>query len=179
MLEKLWDFLINILHLFRFWFVVDEYEQDILLTLGRYNREKGVIKGPGIHWRIPFGVQQEIGDNVVKKVIDMPIQAVTMRCGTTVTVGPIIAYKISDIRKVMLDVEDAETAARDSSRATLRQELAKLTFDEAKEMDMEDKLVEHITKSARKKGWQYGVEIMELGLSDFSKARIHRFITGE
>lgn len=179
MLEKLIDFFFDILHLFRFWFVVDEYEQYILLTFGRYDRKEGKVYKSGIHWRMPFGIQKEIGDNVVKKVVDLPQQNITMKCGTTITVGPIIAYKISDIIKVMLDVEDAETAARDSSRATLRQDLSKITYEEALSMDREGILVDYVTKTARAKGFKFGVEIMELGLSDFAKSKVYRFVTGE
>jgi len=46
--EKLIDVLLEFIDLFRFWQVVDQYEEGVVLRLGKYNR----TLGPGIHWML-------------------------------------------------------------------------------------------------------------------------------
>lgn len=86
MLDRLIDLLVSFLDLFRFWIVVEPYEQLVVTRLGPVHR---VLKSSGFYWKLPFNINRETGGIVVPTTNDMPIQCFTLKDGTTVAVGPL------------------------------------------------------------------------------------------
>jgi regulator of protease activity HflC (stomatin/prohibitin superfamily) len=107
-IDRLLDFLFECLEMFKFWLVVDEYEQVVVLTLGKPRRKNPVLD-PGIHIVWPFGIEEFLADNVVPcDLADLEID-MTLKDGTPLHVEFSALWKITDIQKFKLEVEDADT----------------------------------------------------------------------
>lgn len=170
MIDKLIDFLIDVLDLFRFWVVVDAYERHVILRFGVHNR----TLAPGIHWFAPFGIERSLRDNVVARVINLGAQSLTTKDGENVAVSGVVTAEIRDIEKAMLAVEDVDHALADSCVGTIGQLVAAATWAELQG----EGFSETLTKACRKQAWRYGIEITRVQLSDLSKAHVLRIHTG-
>ncbi len=116
-------------------FVVDQTEQAVVTTFGKFTR----IAEPGLHWKAPFGIQRNY--NVKTKVVQTEqfgfrteqtgVQATyadasfpeesTMLTGdlNIVDVEWIIQYRIEDARAWQFNVEDRHKTIRDISQSVI------------------------------------------------------------
>lgn len=172
MLDRLIDLLVSFLGLFRFWIVVEPYEQIVVTRLGPVHR---VLETSGFYWKMPFNIDREVGDIVVPCTHDMATQCFTLRDGTTVAVGPVITYKTNDVEKLLMEADNAEAAVRDAARGTIRETLQPMTWEELLSSD----LTEILTKAVRRTAWRWGVEVLQVSLADVCKVRVVRVITGD
>lgn len=172
MLDRLIDLLVSIIDLFRFWIVVEPYEQVVVTRLGPVHR---ILKTPGFYWKLPFQIDRESNDVVVPSAKDMPMQCFTLADGTTVAVGPVITFRTNDVEKLLMETQDAEAALLDSARGTIRETLQPLTWEQLLQLN----LTELLTKAVRKVAWKWGVEVLQVSLSDVCKVKVVRLITGE
>lgn len=171
MLDKLIDLLVSVLDLFRFWIVVEPYEQIVVTRLGPVHR---VLLTSGFYWKLPFNIDRETGDVVVPRTHDMPMQCFTLKDGTTVAVGPVITYRTNDVEKLLMEAEDAETAVRDAARGTIRETLQPFTWEQL----LDSNLTDILTKAVRKMAWKWGVEVIQVSLADVCKVKVLRVIDG-
>lgn len=162
MIDKLIDTLIQIWDSVRFWDILKHYERGVRLRKGVF---KEVLE-PGWHWKIPV-LDQIIADNVVSRTSNMSAQALQTSDGKTVQVSGIIRFRIRDIVKALLEVEGVDDAVRDVSYLVIAEAVQSNTYDQVRAAVF----TEHLTKSARKIGWRYGLEVEQLGLSDISPAK--------
>lgn len=157
MLDRLIDLFLQFVELFRFFVVIDHYQRAVVLRLGHYHRELG----PGLHWMIPMA-EDALVDNVKVRTTHMGDQVLTTLDGKTITVSGIIRWNISDIRKALLEVEGLDDVYRDVTVTTLADYVKNKTWEQ-----LQDPVVtEELTKTARKMGWRYGVEVESLSLGN-------------
>lgn len=162
MIDKLIDTLIQIWDSVRFWDILKHYERGVRLRKGIFKE----VLGPGWHWKIPV-LDQILADNVVSRTNNMSAQALQTSDGKTVQVSGIIRFSIRDIVKALLEVEGMDDAVRDISYLVIAEAVQTSTYDQVRAAAFTDRL----TKSARKAGWRYGLEVEQLGLSDVSPAK--------
>lgn len=174
MFDRFIDFLLQWLNLFRFWEVVDQYNQGLLLRLGKAGR----VLEPGLHFRWPFGIDRVIEDQVVPRVHRLPAQTVTLRDGSTVVVEPIVTFLVKDFRKFICEVENAEGAILDTVAATVRRRLASSTWEVLVDGERSENLEEDMTKAAKSKGRRWGIEILQVAFASLAKAKTIRLIGG-
>jgi len=167
-IEKLFDVLLEFINLFRFWEVVHEFEQGIVLQFGKFRR----VVGPGIRFILPMGIDCIIVDNITFKTSNMRSQTLTMRDKNTLVVSPVIAYRIHDIKKFLLEVESAEDALRDCTHGTVGEMVRHSTLDEM----MTDEWHAKLYSKVREQGFQFGIEVLQVRLSDFGSLRTIRLI---
>jgi membrane protease subunit HflK len=122
---------------FSSYYLVDQKEVAVLLTLGKYTR----MVGPGLHFKMPFGIQknynvptqrilkEEFGFRTLQSGIvstysaaDYP-QESTMLTGdlNIVDVEWIIQYQIVDAKAWLFNVQDVEKTIRDISQSVINQ----------------------------------------------------------
>jgi hypothetical protein len=104
-MQIFFQFLWSIMGLFQFWTVVDAYERGVVLRLGKYNK----TINPGFHWLIPLGIDRALTHEVILTTRMLEEQSLTTDDGKKVVVSAMIAYTIEDIKKILLEVEEAET----------------------------------------------------------------------
>ena len=115
MFDRLIEWIINILDIFRFWFVVDQYEAGIVLRLGKFNREVG----PGLHFKW-FIFEDEQTTNTNMTTLRLNPQTVMSLDSKSMVAQAIIKYKISNVKLFFLEVWSARDALRDITAGAVR-----------------------------------------------------------
>lgn len=143
---------------------------EILLAYQRAVRLRGGeyldTLGPGLWFKIPF-YDQILADNVVTRTNNMSPQALATSDGKTVQVSGIMRFRINDVRKALLEVEGVNDATRDIGYLVIADAVSRATYEQVRAPEF----AETLTKAARKRGWRYGIEVEELGLSDVSPSK--------
>jgi len=168
MLDRLIDLFIRFVRLFQFFTVMNEFERGVVLRLGKYNR----TLGPGFHWLIPFYIDIYYFANVVPESYDVRNQSLTTADGIQVAVGIVLFYGISDIRKFVIEVEDAESVLINASKGVVAGIITSYDYDELVMMDLAQEIYPEIAAKAL----NYGIDVREVAISDFCKARSLRLM---
>ena len=170
MFNKLIELLIDFVGLFYVGTVVDQYERAVVLRLGKFKRELG----PGFHWLWPLAIECALKANVVPESNDLPAQAITTADGKNVVFSAVVVYQVRDVRKLLLETEDAETVLADASRGTLRRALCALDWDELRRGG--EQLDQELTQAVRSKAFRWGIEVLSVSLSDLSRTAVLRLV---
>jgi membrane protease subunit HflK len=127
--------IVALITIFSGFFVVDQKEQGVLLTFGRYTR----LAEPGLHFKAPFGIQRNY--NVPTQVVlkdefgfrterpgvvsyrageDYPEESVMLTGDLNIVdVEWIIQFRIADPFKWLFGVQDREKTIRDISQSVI------------------------------------------------------------
>ena len=168
MLERLLDFLISTLRAFQFLAVVDAYQRGVVLRFGRFQREVG----PGLIWLIPIFVDRVIVENVVLETLPVCPQSLTTRDGKSVVLGTVVSFSIEDVKKFVLEIEGRNDFIEDSLYGIQSKFVMTRDWAELCSTDIENEL----TKAARRRAKEWGVNIYRVQVSDFSQSRSLRLI---
>jgi regulator of protease activity HflC (stomatin/prohibitin superfamily) len=168
MLDKLFDFLIQFVALFKFWAVYEPFEAGVLLRLGTFIR----VLEPGFHWRIPFGVDQCLSAQTVPTVHSLGDESITTTDGKNIGFHAVVTFQVRDIKKALLDVSEVTHAVLDACAGEVGRVLREASWAEVMAPDMLDKL----TKACRARGFRYGIEVMQVQLAGVSLVRSIRLM---
>ena len=168
MFDKLIDLLVQFIHLFKPWTVVNCYERTVILRLGKFRG----IAGPGFHWMIPFGVEHSLSVNVVPETMIVGPQSLTTKCGASVVISSVVTFQIEDVCKFLLEVEGAHQVIEDSAIGIVSRFIMERSWLQLQEMDIGNEL----TKAIRRQAKRYGVEIIAVQVSDFTRSRSIRLL---
>jgi regulator of protease activity HflC (stomatin/prohibitin superfamily) len=167
--DKILEFVLGILDLFRFWAIIMPYERGIVLRLGKFNRELC----PGMHWLIPLGVDHLLHDNVVPRTLRLEPQSLVTSDGHSVSVTGVVTLRIAYIQKAILEVESVSHAIVDCCTAVIAE---RVTSSKREELHTEP-FREQLKKECRKEGWAYGLEIQKAALADICPSRTIRLLS--
>jgi regulator of protease activity HflC (stomatin/prohibitin superfamily) len=112
--------------------IAREYQRAVVFRLGRYTG----LRGPGLFWLIPLGVENEI--RVDLRIVTNPIeqQETITRDSVTVKVNAVLWYRVQDPQKAVLTVEDFRRAVQQLALTALRNVIGQHDLDEVlKERD--------------------------------------------
>lgn len=168
MFDRLIDLIVQFIELLKFWHVVDPYEEALVLRLGRLSRHLLC----GFHWIIPFGIERVYDEHVVPTTHSLGNESMTTKDGKSVGFHAIVTYRVRDIEKLLLEVEDGNHAVRDACCGEIGRVLRESTWDEICAPEILDKL----TAAARKRGFRFGVEIMSIQLAGMALCRSIRLM---
>ena len=104
-MQILFEFLWSIMELFQCWTVVDAYERGVILRLGKFQR----IIEPGFHWMIPLGIDRAMTHEVILTTRETDEQSLVTADDKKIVISVMVAYTLTDIKKILLEIEDAET----------------------------------------------------------------------
>lgn len=168
MLDKLIDFLIQCIELFKFWLVLHPYEAGVRLRLGHFHE----VLNEGFHWMIPFGVDTHLAEYIVPTTHSLGDESTTSKDGKSVGFHAVVTYKVRDIQKTLLEVDDVTHAIRDACCGEIGRVMRESTWEE---MLAED-ILEKLTAACRKRGFRYGIEVMSVQLAGISLVRSLRIM---
>ena len=164
-MKTLWDFLATFWKSIHPWVIINPWEQAIRVRFGKHSRR---IE-PGIHWKLPmfdsFFVQ-----SIRRRVSSLDTQTAQSKDGYMVIAGGCLAYEITDINTLYQTLHHPEdTLIRDAMIAIAR---------EIRARDQGDCSADAIERGAigRLDFNRYGVQLLELYLTDFAFARTYRLI---
>src|SRR5580692_1578908 len=103
-----------------------EYQRCLVFRLGRY----AGLRGPGLFWLIPLGVENET--RVDLRIVTNPIeqQETITRDSVTVKVNAVLWYRVEDPKKAVLTVEDFRRAVQQLALTALRNVIGQHDLDE-------------------------------------------------
>lgn len=170
MLDKLIEFLLNVIEHVIPLKILKEYQQGVLFRFGRFNKELG----PGVHFKIPFLDTIEEYP-VVYTTITLPPQSIITKDGISVVIRGHIKYKIEDIKIFAVDVYDAIDALSDMTGGVIYDEIISKTWEEAYNTNLQQIL----TKKARVEAKKWGIHVDKVTITDFSKMMSLRLFSND
>lgn len=168
MLDKLVDFAIQCIELFKFWVVIHPYEAGVRLRLGKFHQ----VLECGFHWMLPFGIDTHLAEYIVPTTHSLGDESTISKDGKSVGFHAVVTYKVRDIQKTLLEVDDVHHAVRDACCGEIGRVLREATWEEMLAEDILDKL----TAACRKRGFRYGIEVMSVQLAGIAQVRSIRIM---
>lgn len=172
MFDRFVDLFLQFLDGFKFATVVSHWERGIVLRLGRFHRE---IK-PGFHLVWPLWIEEVITEGMAITTTNLPAQSVTTKCGQAVTVAAVVTWKVSNVRKLILDVDGRQEPVLDACAGAVARAIA--ARDWAELHGHEADVATEITKAVHRRAMRYGVDVLEVQFTDLVKCRGLRLWAG-
>lgn len=169
MFDKLIDILLQFIQAFQFLAIVDQYERGIVLRLGKFHRRIG----PGIHWVIPGYIEEVLTHEIVLSVRNLGAQTLQTLDNKKIVIGSMVTYTVSDVKKVLLRVEEAETVLENLMYGAITELVLANKFEDIKDAGFFiASLLERVTYEAKK----LGLKIKQIALTDLAEVRTLRLI---
>jgi regulator of protease activity HflC (stomatin/prohibitin superfamily) len=106
--------------------IANEYERGVVFRLGRLIP----LKGPGIFFIIPFGVDRLVKIDLRTITLEVPPQEVITNDNVTAKVNAVIYFQVVDARRAVTQVLNYINATSQIAQTTLRAVLGESTLDQ-------------------------------------------------
>lgn len=169
MFDKLIDFLISIVELFKFWFVIRQWESGIILRLGKYT---GKLLKPGFHFVWPFAIDEIHTINILPDVTELEPQTIVTKDRAVIVVQAIVKFQVANPEICLLEVGSELAALNQFTQGAIHTIISNIEYNAANVADIE----KAITKEARLEVSKWGVKIHEVTIKSFGKMTSIRLI---
>jgi membrane protease subunit HflK len=156
--DRIMDWIEALISYFQFLFVIDQYDMGVVLRFGKYNR----TVGPGLHFMYPWGIEETLEDTVVRTTSYLETQTVTTADDKSVNITAILVYKIGNIKRWLLEVDDAEEALHDMTYGIISELAETKTWAEL----MKPPFMEEVTELVQEEAISWGARVEAVKLSD-------------
>ncbi len=136
-----------------------QWEQTIILRLGKYSRNKG----PGLFFKMPIFEQIYRRDMRVM-TLDIRKQEVITKDNISVRIDAVVFMKVKDAMKSVIEIQDYIYSVQQYSQTTLRNVVGKYELDEL--LTQREKIAEEVKKIVDKTTEEWGVDISIVELQD-------------
>lgn len=106
--------------------VAQQYERGVIFRLGRYMG----LKGPGLYWIIPLGVERSVRVDIRTRTVSAEQQETITRDSVTIKVNAVLWYRVVDAAKAVIEVADAPAAVYQLALTSLRNIIGQHDLDE-------------------------------------------------
>lgn len=164
-----WDILISIIGWFQICTFIDEWDEGVLLRRGKFSR----TVSKGIAWHLPFGFDEITTMNVKPTAMELDEQVLTTSDGVKIVISVNLLWSIFDIKKCMVDVEDASDTLSDIALGFVQELVEETEWDEICTKEFRKELKARIQKQARK----FGIGVSTVKIANLAETRVIRLIT--
>jgi regulator of protease activity HflC (stomatin/prohibitin superfamily) len=140
-----------------------EYQRGVHFRLGRYRG----IKGPGLFWIIPLGIDRVVIVDSRTKTVSAEQQETITRDSVTIKLNAVLWYKIVDAPKSVIVVSEAASAVYQLALTGLRNIIGKHDLDEV--LQERDKINELLKESIADSTTPWGIEVERFEMKDAKK----------
>jgi regulator of protease activity HflC (stomatin/prohibitin superfamily) len=168
--EKLFDKFFEFIGLFQFWYKVMPQERAVHYRGGRVLGERA----PGFHWKLPFRVDHVNKISVVVDTFNTMAHLALTKEGTPIVISATIVWRVSDVTKFDLEVEDGDNAIVDLAFPAIQEVVKEMTWVELVENPAQAISDRFLTAIRRRKPGRWGIEVLSASLSEIGKARGYR-----
>ncbi len=140
--------------------IAREYERGVIFRLGRYVG----IRGPGLYWIIPFGIERSLIIDIRVRTISAEQQETITRDSVTIKVNAVLWYKIVDAAKSIIAVENAGTAVYQLALTSLRNIIGQHDLDEV--LQERDKINALLRQGIAPSTGTWGLEVERFEMKD-------------
>lgn len=167
---RIFDTLLGAVNLFRFWVVLNAFEQGIILRLGEFHEEVG----PGFHWRLPFRIDELLWLNTRKKSSDSWEMSLTSNDGKNITISFDLIVEVYDVKKALLTLDEWVKVAYTCSKIVLSNMVESNTSHVIMLQSFSKKVHAAIDTALA----EFGVRVTHFGLTDKAFTKSYRVFTG-
>lgn len=168
-MRSAWDIIWEVLGWFQFCTFIDEWEEGVLLRRGRFVR---VVK-PGIAWHLPLEIDDITCLNVKTASMELAEQVLTTKDKQSIVISVNMLWSIFDIKKCVVDVEDAADTLSDIVLGYVHDLVEETTWHQIKTESFRKELKRLIQKQARK----FGIAVSTVKIANLAKTRVYRLIS--
>jgi regulator of protease activity HflC (stomatin/prohibitin superfamily) len=140
--------------------IAQEYQRGVVFRLGRF----AGIRGPGLYWVIPLGIESSMTIDIRIRTISAESQETITRDSVTIKVNAVVWYKIVDPEKFVIAVSDAGAAVYQLSLTSLRNIIGQHDLDEV--LQNRDKINGLLRESIATTTTAWGVELERFEMKD-------------
>lgn len=139
--------------------IVKQYEKGVVLTLGKFSG----IKEPGVRLIMP-GFQTMLLVDIRTKTVDVPNQEVVTKDNIPVQINAVVYYRIKDVAKATLEVEDYRYAVAQLAQTTMRNAVGERSLNDL--LQKREEVADSIEKVLDVKTDPWGIDVQILELKD-------------
>jgi regulator of protease activity HflC (stomatin/prohibitin superfamily) len=140
--------------------IANEYERGVVFRLGRLIP----LKGPGIFFIIPFGVDRLVKIDLRTITLEVPPQEVITNDNVTAKVNAVIYFQVVDARRAVTQVLNYINATSQIAQTTLRAVLGESTLDEL--LAERDKINQNLQKIIDEQTEPWGIKVAVVEIKD-------------
>jgi len=140
--------------------IAAEYERGVVFRLGRLIG----LKGPGLFFIIPFGVDRLVKIDLRTITLEVPPQEVITNDNVTAKVNAVIYFQVVDPRRAVTQVLNFINATSQISQTTLRAVLGQSTLDEL--LAEREKINQTLQKIIDEQTEPWGIKVAVVEIKD-------------
>src|SRR6202041_2538416 len=140
--------------------VAQQYERGVVFRLGRFMG----LKGPGLYWIIPLGVERSVRVDIRTRTVSAEQQETITRDSVTIKVNAVLWYRITDAAKSVIAVSNASHAVYQLALTGLRNIIGQHDLDEV--LQERDKINGLLRESIAGSTTRWGVEVERFEMKD-------------
>src|SRR6184192_3812916 len=140
--------------------IANEYERGVVFRLGRLI----ALKGPGLFFIIPFGVDRLVKIDLRTITLEVPPQEVITKDNVTAKVNAVIYFQVVDARKAVVQVLNYINASSQIAQTTLRAVLGQSTLDEL--LAERDRINQNLQKIIDEQTEPWGIKVSTVEIKD-------------
>lgn len=142
-------------------YIVKQWKKAIILRFGKIVK----IAGPGIHLKMPF-VDTAIQINLRTQTIDLQSQVAITKDNISVGIDAVVFMKIEDPEKLILNIDDYQTAVTKYAQSAMRDLAGKYSLNDvlAKRDEMAIAIKKNIDGITS--GW--GIDVLNVEIQDIA-----------
>ena len=140
--------------------IAQEYQRGVLFRLGRYRG----LKGPGLFWIIPFGIETTRIIDIRTRTISAEQQETITRDSVTIKVNAVLWYRVVDAAKSVIAVSSAGDAVYQLALTGLRNIIGQHDLDEV--LQDRDKINGLLRETIADSTGRWGIEVERFEMKD-------------
>src|SRR5881227_4117999 len=140
--------------------IAAEYERGVVFRLGRLI----ALKGPGLFFIIPFGVDRLVKIDLRTITLEVPPQEIITNDNVTAKVNAVIYFQVVDARRAVTQVLNYINATSQIAQTTLRAALGQATLDEL--LANRDKINQNLQKIIDEQTEPWGIKVAVVEIKD-------------
>jgi regulator of protease activity HflC (stomatin/prohibitin superfamily) len=140
--------------------IANEYERGVVFRLGRLIP----LKGPGLFFIIPFGVDRLVKIDLRVITLEVPPQEVITNDNVTAKVNAVIYFQVVDAQKAVTQVLNFINATSQIAQTTLRAALGQATLDEL--LANREKINQNLQKIIDEQTEPWGIKVAVVEIKD-------------
>jgi len=162
MFDKLVDFLVSIIELFRFFWVIRQWETGVTLRFGKYT---GKLMTPGLHLIWPLSIDEVHTINMLPNVIELEPQTIVTKDKTVIVIQAIVKYEVANPETCLLKVGDELDALREFTQGAIHTIVSKTDYNSLEIKELEKQII----KEARKEVNDWGIKMHSVTIKSFGR----------
>jgi len=140
--------------------IANEYERGVVFRLGRVIP----LKGPGLFFIIPFGVDRLVKVDLRTITLEVPPQEVITSDNVTAKVNAVIYFQVVDAIRSVIAVLNFINATSQIAQTTLRATLGQSTLDEL--LGQREKINQNLQKIIDEQTEPWGIKVAVVEIKD-------------